>query len=83
MLHKILSIRAHIQFPFELNEQVYLSQPPFRNILGPFTITGLLRHDTYQLSDITSRVVYGQVVEGKDLIRDPSAVRSGRQQHGG
>lgn len=59
------------QFPFELNEEVYIDKPSFRSPMGPFIITQLLPNDRYELSDASTRVVHGEIVEGKDLKRDP------------
>ncbi|MCJ1326715.1 hypothetical protein MMC10_003380 [Thelotrema lepadinum] len=61
-------------FPFELNEQVWIVAPSSRAPLGPFQIAGFLPDFMFRLKDPSTGNYHPDAVSGNNLTRDPYSV---------
>ena len=67
-------ISVSTQFPFELNEQVWIVSTNLRGPLGPFLIVGFLPNNMFRLKVQATGEVYQEAVSGVNLARDPYSV---------
>jgi hypothetical protein len=61
----------NVQYPFEIDEIVWIVQPGLRAPMGEFRITAALPNNQFRLVKVDDGIEYPNPIESRYLRRDP------------
>ncbi|CAG8978973.1 hypothetical protein HYALB_00012256 [Hymenoscyphus albidus] len=64
-------VEDNVQYPFEINDIVWIVNPTYRSPLGEFRVTKALPDDKFELVKVSDGSLHPEKVNSKYLRRDP------------